>query len=577
MRNYVVCHYAKCYGPPVNYTTHIERKKASGEEHIPYNIKRSDLTKHNREFITEAKKIGRTAAIEKRLMDVKHQTDKDGNEYERAIRKDQVCCIEIRFSASPEAMAEIIEKGQLMDWCRQSIKWAQKEHGKENIVSAVLHMDEETPHLHVSLVPVVSGESKKQATTKKRAAKDKAKAAAEGGEVPKKKRRYKKKANASTLRLCADDVMTRGSLKRRQTEYAKAMETFGLTRGEEGSPARHKDLAQFWKEESERQHKRLDEVLAELADKEQLIEDMGEIIKDQNKRLDANSESLKNINQKLLEQGREVMENAKLLTDQKKTYQELSPLVAAQQEIFDTYAEANKYMSEESDMAKLYLENFAEKKHEILLIESEAMKRIKTASVSFMASKDVEKLSKENADLKMQLANKTTEVKEAKAAAARDKRAREDAESKLQRKGSTSDTAYLALERRHPNELRLLKELVSINIVDPGWQDRILSGETIAFKPIRNWVDPETGRSIPDEYRQRVEVKMEGEGNNSFISMCGKRIADFFRDIWAAVTRALGIKRQQEEEQRRQQMEKQRQQQQQQQQNTPKRGGGRKM
>ncbi|WP_168185399.1 plasmid recombination protein [Duncaniella dubosii] len=39
-------------------------------------------------------------------------------------------------------MAEIIEQGRLMEWCRESIKWAQKEHGKENIVSAVLHMDE---------------------------------------------------------------------------------------------------------------------------------------------------------------------------------------------------------------------------------------------------------------------------------------------------------------------------------------------------------------------------------------------------------------------------------------------------
>ena len=75
MRNYVVCHYEKCYGPPVSYTTHIERRKADGSEHIPYNIKRSDLTRHNREFIAEARKIGRTAAIEKR----NKQTNKNKN------------------------------------------------------------------------------------------------------------------------------------------------------------------------------------------------------------------------------------------------------------------------------------------------------------------------------------------------------------------------------------------------------------------------------------------------------------------------------------------------------------------
>ena len=34
--------------------------------------------------------------------------------------------------------------------------------------------------------------------------------------------------------------------------------------------------------------------------------------------------------------------------------------------------------------------------------------------------------------------------------------------------------------------------------------------------------------------------------------MCGMRIADFFKQIWAKVTEALGLKRRQEEEQRRQ-------------------------
>ena len=157
------------------------------------------LPAHNKEFIKEAREIGRSAAIEKRLDAVRHQKDADGNEYERKIRKGQICCIEIRPSASVEGMAEIIEQGRLMEWCRESIKWAQKEHGKENIVSAVLHMDEETPHLHVSLVPVVSGESKKQRTTKKRAAKDKENAEKNGEEAPKKKRRYKKKGDSGDL------------------------------------------------------------------------------------------------------------------------------------------------------------------------------------------------------------------------------------------------------------------------------------------------------------------------------------------------------------------------------------------
>lgn len=492
MRNYVVCHYEKCYGPPVSYTTHIERRKADGSEHIPYNIKRSDLTRHNREFIVETRKIGRTAAIEKRLMAVKRQKDNDGNEYERKIRKDQVCCIEIRLSASPEAMAEIIEQGRLMEWCRESVKWAQREHGEENIVSAVLHMDEETPHLHVSLVPVVQGESKKQATTKKRAAKDKEKAESEGTEPPKKKRRYKKKADTSTLRLCADDIMTRGGLKRYQTEYAAAMEQFGLRRGEENSPARHKDLAEYYKEHCEEMHAR-----------------------------------------------------------QQRTLDELRPRIEKEQGRFDTLFTANEYLEGVELSADRLLEAYDSRESEVARIESEALDRINSASISFWAKKDVERLAKENAGLKLLVSSKDTEIQKERNETEKERKARERAEAGMERLKETVTASQSALARRHPLEARLLEELVSIGIHRPDWQDRILGGETLRFAP-RKWADPSNGKEIPEEFYQEVDVRMENRGKDSFISMCGMRIADFFKQIWAKVTEALGLKRRQEEEQRRQ-------------------------
>ena len=43
--------------------------------------------------------------------------------------------------------------------------------GKENIVAARLHRDEETPHIHITLVPIVKGERKRrkrEEQTKKR-------------------------------------------------------------------------------------------------------------------------------------------------------------------------------------------------------------------------------------------------------------------------------------------------------------------------------------------------------------------------------------------------------------------------
>lgn len=544
MSNYVVCHYDKCYGPPVSYTTHIERKKADGSEHIPYNIKRSDLTKHNREFIPEAGKIGRTAAIEKRLMAVKHQTDKDGNEYERKIRKDQVCCIEIRLSASPEAMAEIIAQGRLMDWCRESVKWAQREHGKENIVSAVLHMDEETPHLHVSLVPVVRGESKKQATTKKRLAKDKEKAATEGTEAPKKKRRYKKKADASTLRLCADDIMTKSGLKRRQTEYAEAMEQFGLRRGEEGSPARHKELAQYYKEHCEEMHARLDEVLAELAKVEQLLDGKDAEIESRDKVIRQKEDVISVKESEIAEKNREI-------SRQQRELDELRPRIEKEQVRFDTLFTANEYLEGVELSADRLLASYDSRESEVVRIESEALERINSASISFWAKKDVEKLAKENAGLKLLVSSKDTEIQKERNETEKERKARERAEAGMERLKDTVSFSQSALARRHPLEARLLEELVSIGIHRSDWQDKILGGETLRFAP-RKWTDPSNGREIPEEFYQEVDVRMENRGKDSFISMCGMRIADFFKQIWAKVTEALGLKRRQEEEQRRQ-------------------------
>ena len=545
MRNYVVCHYEKCYGPPVSYTTHIERRKADGSEHIPYNIKRSDLTRHNREFIAEARKIGRTAAIEKRLMAVKRQKDNDGNEYERKIRKDQVCCIEIRLSASPEAMAEIIEQGRLMEWCRESVKWAQLEHGKENIVSAVLHMDEETPHLHVSLVPVVQGESKKQATTKKRAAKDKEKAESEGTEPPKKKRRYKKKADTSTLRLCADDIMTRGGLKRYQTEYAAAMEQFGLRRGEENSPARHKDLAEYYKEHCEEMHARLDEVLAELAKVERLVEDKDTEIRNRD-------DIIKSKDNEILLKNSEIGEKDREIARQQKALDELKPRIEEEQGRFDTLFTANEYLEGVELSADRLLEAYDSRESEVARIESEALERINKASISFLAKKDVERLAKENAGLKLLVSSKDTEIQKVRNETEKERKARVRAESDMERLKETVTASRSALARRHPLEIRLLEELVSIGIDRPEWQDCILRGETLVFNP-RKWTDPSNGKDIPEEYYQEVDIRMENRGKDSFISMCGMRIADFFKQIWAKVTEALGLKRKQEEEQRRQQ------------------------
>lgn len=69
------------------------------------------------------------------------------------IRKNAVHALEYVVTASPEKMAEM---GQIKseDYLRDALTWLQNKHGAENILSAVIHNDEITPHLQVMVIPL---------------------------------------------------------------------------------------------------------------------------------------------------------------------------------------------------------------------------------------------------------------------------------------------------------------------------------------------------------------------------------------------------------------------------------------
>lgn len=147
----------------------------------------------------------------------------------RKITPDQVRAIRIVLSGTHEDMIRVQDEGRLNEWCDDNLQWLHRTFGKENTVSAVLHMDEHTPHIHATVVPIVTGERRK--ARKKQA---------EG------KRTYRKKANA--VRLCADDLLTREKLVAYHDSYAKAMAKYGLQRGIRGSEARHTTTAQYYRD-----------------------------------------------------------------------------------------------------------------------------------------------------------------------------------------------------------------------------------------------------------------------------------------------------------------------------------------
>ena len=147
----------------------------------------------------------------------------------RKITPDQVRAIRIVLSGTHEDMVRVQDEGRLAEWCDDNLQWLYRTFGRENTVSAVLHMDEHTPHNHATVVPIVTGERRK---AKKKQTEGRC--------------TYRKKANA--VRLCADDLLTRERLVAYHDSYAAAMAKYGLRRGIRGSEAQHTTTAQYYRD-----------------------------------------------------------------------------------------------------------------------------------------------------------------------------------------------------------------------------------------------------------------------------------------------------------------------------------------
>ena len=67
-------------------------------------------------------------------------------------------CMELVISASPEVFDDFTFNAEV--YFKDALRWCQRLHGAENVVSAVIHNDEDTPHLHVLIVPINQVEEK---------------------------------------------------------------------------------------------------------------------------------------------------------------------------------------------------------------------------------------------------------------------------------------------------------------------------------------------------------------------------------------------------------------------------------
>ena len=211
---YAVLHIDKARGNDSAMSAHIERT------FVPNNVDAS-RTHLNRDLVQfPANVTNRTEAIAHRIA--------TAGIY-RKVADNQVKALRFILSGSHEDMLQLESDGRLEEWCHSTMQWLYTTFGKANVVAATLHADEKTPHIHATVVPIVMGERRK------------AKQEAENG-----KRKYKTKTNK--IRLCADDLLTPKKLEEYQTSYAEQMRPFGLSRGVQGSEAKHRTNMEYYKE-----------------------------------------------------------------------------------------------------------------------------------------------------------------------------------------------------------------------------------------------------------------------------------------------------------------------------------------
>jgi len=132
---------------------------------------------------------------------------------EQTIRKNAVLAVEGILSASPEYFrpgrvheAGVYDPMRLEDWAEVSRQWLERKYG-DRVVSAVLHLDEATPHIQFVLVPL---------------------------------------DDTGKLNCRALFGGTRRTLSELQTDYAKAVAPLGIQRGLEGSRAKHQEVSKFY-------------------------------------------------------------------------------------------------------------------------------------------------------------------------------------------------------------------------------------------------------------------------------------------------------------------------------------------
>ncbi|HIX14107.1 MAG TPA: plasmid recombination protein, partial [Candidatus Anaerofilum faecale] len=137
---YAILRFAKYKGPEIgNIEAHNERTKEKYASNPDVDISRS---KYNFHLIEPKRKY--RAEAERQIKEAGCRT-----------RSDSVRVVEALVTATPEFFHGK-KKSEIRAYFQEALTFLQQNQAPKTIISAVVHMDEKTPHMHLSFVPLTA-------------------------------------------------------------------------------------------------------------------------------------------------------------------------------------------------------------------------------------------------------------------------------------------------------------------------------------------------------------------------------------------------------------------------------------
>ena len=133
----------------------IEKRKASAVFGLQVEAMRKPADKDKRNF--EASSINwdltkNNVIIQGSSFNWKKTIDEVTKQHGVKVKKDSVVMLDAIYTASPEFFKNKT-KSEMMDYFKDCLDFHRKHYGK--VISAVIHFDETTPHMHVVSVPII--------------------------------------------------------------------------------------------------------------------------------------------------------------------------------------------------------------------------------------------------------------------------------------------------------------------------------------------------------------------------------------------------------------------------------------